>query len=69
MRIEFSNSEYMREHGKPPKGRGWWMFKFEGSYEFEASGTLTEAKSKCREYVRSVAPEGYSETVVVTICS
>ena len=47
MKIEFTDSEYRFEHGKAPKGLGWWFFKFEG-HEFETTGTLTEAKKKCR---------------------
>lgn len=66
MKIEFSTWEYLKEHGKEPKGWGWWMFTFEG-YLFEATGTLTEAKKKCREFVKAVAPKGYSETVTVNV--
>lgn len=66
MKIEFSTREYLKEHGKQPKGRGWWMFTFEG-YLFEATGTLTEAKKKCSEFVKAVAPKGYSETVTVNV--
>lgn len=68
MKIEFSSWEYLKAYGKEPKGRGWWIFFFEG-YEFSAVGTLTEAKRACREYVKSVAPKGYKETVVVKIGS
>lgn len=64
--IEFSDREYRFEHGKSPKGRGWWIFTFEG-YEFCGYGTLTEAKSACRKHIRSIAPEGYSEPVIVNI--
>lgn len=66
MKIEFSNWEYMKSHGKAPKGRGMWFFSFEG-YEFEAWGSLTEAKKACREYVKKVAPKGYVGTVVVSV--
>lgn len=66
MKIYFSDKEYKFEHGKAPRGYGWWLFKFEG-YEFSHSGTLTEAKKKCREYVRSVAPADYSGIVRVNV--
>lgn len=66
MKIVFTDREYRIEHGRSPKGRGWWLFKFEG-YEFDCTGTLTEAKKKCREYVRSVAPADYSGVVYVNV--
>ena len=49
MKYEFSNKHYVAEHGKSPRGFGWWWFSFEG-YAFEHTGTLTEAKQACREY-------------------
>jgi len=66
MKIEFTDREYRFEHGHAPKGRGWWFFKFEG-HEFEATGTLTEAKKKCREHIREIAPKDYVGTVYVNI--
>ena len=66
MRIEFSTAEYKYEHGKAPKGYGYWMFEFEG-YEYGAHGTLTEAKKLCREYVKKVAPADYAGTVHVNV--
>lgn len=67
MKIEFKTWEYLKEHGKEPKGRGLWYFTFEGNYLFTASGTLTEAKKKCREFVRLVAPKDWAETVYVNV--
>lgn len=66
MRIEFTEREYWREHGKAPKGRGHWGFEFEG-HTFWTAGTLTEAKKACRDEVRRVAPEGYTGMVYVNI--
>lgn len=66
MKIEFTANTYKYEHGKAPKGYGYWMFSFEG-YEFGAQGTLAEAKKKCREYIKSVAPAGYVGTVFVVV--
>lgn len=68
MKIEFTGREYWREHGHAPKGRGCWMFSFEG-YEYTARccQTLTEAKKEVREHIRKIAPEGYSEIVYVNI--
>ena len=67
MKINFSDNEYKCEHGRAPKGYGYWGFSFEGSYEFWATGTLTEAKKACRQYVKEVAPEGYAENVTVKV--
>lgn len=66
MRIEFSDREYRYEHDRAPRGRGWWFFTFEG-HEFEHTGTLTEAKQACREYIRKIAPADYAGTVRVNI--
>ena len=56
MTIEFTNREYMCEHGRQPKGYGRWGFEFEG-YEFWATGTLTEAKRACKAYIKEIAPK------------
>lgn len=66
MRIEFTDREYRFEHGKTPRGYGYWLFTFEG-YSYSATGTLTTAKVKCREYVKTVAPKGCVGTVIVNI--
>ena len=66
MKIEFKDSMYRFENGHAPKGYGQWLFSFEG-YTYWTSGTLTEAKRHCREYVKKVAPEGYTGTVYVNI--
>lgn len=66
MTIEFSDREYRWEHGKSPKGYGYWGFEFEGR-EFWAYGTRAQAQKACREEIKRVAPEGYTGTVVVNI--
>lgn len=66
MKIEFATGKYRYAYGHEPKGRGWWWFTFEG-YEFQATGTYTEAKKACRAYVKYVAPEGYAGNVIVTV--
>ena len=68
MTIEFTDREYIREHGHAPRGRGCWMFSFEG-YEYTARccQTLTEAKKEVKEYIKKIAPEGYTGFVYVNI--
>jgi hypothetical protein len=66
MRIEFTDREYRFENGHGPRGYGYWGFEFEGE-EFWARGTLADAKKQCRQHIKEVAPEGYSETVTVNI--
>lgn len=66
MTIEFTTRDYQWAHGRMPKGRGWWMFEFEG-YNFEHQGTLTEAKKACREYIKKMAPADYVGTVYVNV--
>ena len=66
MKIEFMTREYQYEHEKMPKGYGYWMFEFEG-YQFEARGTLAEAKKACREEIKRLAPQDYVGTVFVNV--
>ena len=67
MKIEFSNSQYIREYGKAPKGGyGYWGFECEG-HEFWAYGTLTEAKKQVRKQIKEAAPEGYEGYVFAYI--
>lgn len=66
MDIEFLTREYEAEHGRKPRGYGWWYFTFEGM-DFSATGTLTEAKRACKQHIRDIAPHGYIETVYVNI--
>ena len=67
MKIEFSTYAYRREYGHDPGGRGMWWFSFEGCYEFSHLGLYRDAKKACREYVKSVAPAGYTGTVIVKV--
>ena len=44
---EFSNARYNWNHGKAPRGKGWWMFEDkDGNIIADIQGlhTLTEAK-------------------------
>ena len=68
MKIEFTDSEYRFEHGHAPKGRGGWIFQFEGQ-EYWAKGcqTLTEAKKEVKEHIKKIAPKDYIGTVYVNI--
>ena len=68
MKIEFTDREYQWEHGHKPKGRGCWMFSFEG-YEYTARccQTLTDAKKEVREHIKKIAPSDYTGTVYVNI--
>ena len=68
LHIEFTDREYWIEHGRAPKGRGCWMFSFEGlEYTARCCQTLTEAKKEVREHIRKIAPEGYTGIVYVNI--
>ena len=66
MKIEFSTRDYEWAYGKQPRGRGWWWFTFEG-YEYSTCGTFTEARKACRDYIKSLAPKGYTQTVRVLV--
>ena len=68
MKIEFTDSEYRFEHGHAPKGRGCWIFEFEGmDYTARAGQTLMEAKKEVKEQIKNIAPKGYIGTVYVNI--
>ena len=66
MRIEFNNNRYRFNHGKAPRGYGWWLFTYEGQ-EFQHTGTLTEAKKACAEHIRKTMPTDRTKTVRVTV--
>jgi hypothetical protein len=66
MTIEFTDREYIFEHGKRPRGYGCWCFEFEG-YQHWEHGTLTEAKKQCRKFIKEVAPEDYKGLVLVNV--
>ena len=68
LHIEFTDREYRYEHGHAPKGRGCWMFEFEGiEYTARCCQTLTEAKKEVREHIKKIAPEGYDQWIYVNI--
>ena len=66
MTIIFSTREYQHEHGKAPKGYGYWGFEFEGLTCWE-KGTLRDAKRMAMATIRKAAPAGYTGTVEVNI--
>lgn len=66
MAIVFTTREYLRDHGRLPRGRGYWGFEFEGR-DFWATGTLTEAKAACVRHIREIAPKGYDKVVYVNV--
>lgn len=66
MTIEFTDREYRFEHGRAPKGYGYWGFEYEGR-QFWTTGTLTQAKAACRKEIRKQAPEGYAYVVVTVL--
>lgn len=66
MAIEFRTGFFEYEHGRRPKGYGFWLFSFEG-HEFGASGTYTDAKKKCVEYVRRNVPADFVGRVIVEV--
>lgn len=67
MRIEFSDSNYKWTYGKAPKGYGCWAFKFEGYEVFAPASTYAEAKKWCKQKIKELAPEGYTDTVYVEV--
>lgn len=54
--MEFSNIDYIAEHGKNPRGVGQWAFSTKRHPQpeevFWAFGTLTEAKKLAREHFK-----------------
>ena len=66
MKINFMTREYEASHGKKPRGKGLWWFEIQDE-EFQAYGTLTEAKKACREHIKQMAPKQYTDTVYVNV--
>lgn len=48
--VRFSNNEYVRSHGRDPRGTGVWAFRFDNDNEpyFTGPKSLTEAKEIAR---------------------
>lgn len=68
--IKFSCNEYVRTHGKAPKGRGKWIFDYarhDEILEFEAYGTLTEAKQQCMRHIKTMFPADFAAYVTAHI--
>lgn len=54
--MEFSYRDYVSEHGKMPRGYGYWAFatkRFPGQSEILwVVGTFSEAKQKAKEHFK-----------------
>ena len=55
-RMEFSNRDYISEHGKNPRGYGMWAFATKRNPDesdiFWFTGSLTEAKKAAKEHFK-----------------
>ncbi len=73
MSYQFSSNQYMRSHGKEPRGKGYWFFAVidrkngEETFIWEAQifGTLTEAKRKATAEAKAAGVPNFS---TITIC-
>lgn len=52
---DFSNWHYEREHGKAPRGRGFWAFEDNSGHTWyvDETLTLTEAKRKATAMLKA----------------
>lgn len=72
MSYQFSNSEYIRSHGRNPKGTGTWIFAVDEwkqgrpnrIWEFPVYGTLTEAKKLAAAAAKADGVPKYSTIIV-----
>lgn len=63
MKTQFSTEQYVRNHGRNPKGRGSWAFQLssingwsgEGEIHFTPSMTLVEAKKWIKPRIQNEA--------------
>jgi hypothetical protein len=59
--MKVSTTQFVRSHGRQPRGRGLWMFQFRDSKGvalvtlFDANGTYAEACRKARSMARGYA--------------
>jgi hypothetical protein len=70
MHLEFSISQFVRSHGRNPKGRGSWAFAVKdlgGEVIFTPSMTFAEAKVWIRNRIRPEVPCDYAGAVVVEV--
>ncbi len=66
--VMFSSANYIRVHGKAPRGTGSWLFEIEGEiYEAPCCLTLTAAKAACRSEILRRKPDGFCGMVWVDI--
>lgn len=76
-KVNFTTSEYVRSHGKQPKGWGVWAFAYEaaekgapvaGVYFTPRAMSYTEAKAAAKaEFQRTAAAAGYTGAVSVSV--
>lgn len=67
MTFNHDDRQFIRSHGKAPKGRGSWAFQIEKTHGpfFSPSMTLTQARKWAETKARELAPEGFSGSVLV----
>lgn len=64
--LVFDAVEYVREHGKEPRGRGSWVFLWDGChYSAPAGASLTQAKAHVR---RAMIQAGAFGLHLVRVC-
>jgi hypothetical protein len=69
VRFEFTTREYRFWHGHEPRGYGMWAFEFLGRRPtFAPASTYVEAKRWIRNHIRSELPDGFDNTITVSVC-
>lgn len=68
MKIEFRNDEYIKAHGKTPKGKATWGFAdkpnplpWDSRFFY---GTLTQAKEQAKDYYTRHAKQGETWMII-----
>ena len=71
MKIEFRNDEYIKSHGKAPKGYGSWAFAASRNPDpldlkfFH--GTLTQAKAQAKEHYKKIAEQNGESWMILYV--
>lgn len=69
-KVTFSTTEYETGHGRKPRGRGAWGFRFDdGPETFWHNGTYGEAKRAARVAAQATAAEHGLHEIWVDVLS
>ena len=69
--VSFNDSDYVRSHGKAPRGRGSWAFQRQVGRELVGEikffmGSVVEAKKQAAEAFADYGCAGYTDVAILS---